>query len=123
MKIVNLYTAVTATTNGAITYQWLTKSRLDTIYASIWVLAGAGGPGVARYEFSLQSSAQSSINDPVGVITNVVGNTTAVSVSSNTQALVTPIGWAWAPVERLYVNATMSNVASAQANFSLICGI
>jgi hypothetical protein len=71
MKIVSLYTAASGTTNAAITYQWINRARLDTIFFSIYALAGAGALDVA-HEFSLQSTNQIGTNDPVGVIATKV---------------------------------------------------
>ena len=102
MKIVSLYTAASGTTNAAITYQWINRARLDTIFFSIYALAGAGALDVA-HEFSLQSTNQIGTNDPVGVIATV--RTTSLTISNGylNNGLITPIGFQFNAADRLYV--------------------
>jgi len=121
MKITTLVTSLTATTNAAISYQFINRQRLDAIYYSIFLLATAGGPSNVVYEFSLQSSGQQTTNDPVGVVATIRAGTTAISVASITDGLITPIGFQFQPVDRLYVNLLAGTAASAAgAHFTLL---
>lgn len=122
MRIITLYTAVTASTNAAITYQWISKSRLDTIFASVYQNAAAGGPTNSVFEFSLQSTSQIGTNDPIGVLMTVRATTQALSTSSVSNSLITPIGFQWQPVDRLYVNVSIGVALTASAaHFTLFC--
>jgi len=121
MRIINLYTGANVSTNAAVTYSFLQKTRLDTIFYSIHQLTAATALNSA-YEMSIQSTSQNAINDPVGSICFIHAAAPAVNLMAITQGLITPIGWQWEPIDRLYVHLIVAVAATSHAaNFTLIC--
>jgi hypothetical protein len=121
MRIINLYTGANTSTNAAVTYQWLQKTRMDTIFYSIHQLTAATALNSA-YELSIQSTSQNAVNDPVGSICFIHAAARATTLGEVTHGLITPIGWQWQPIDRLYIHLIVGVAATSHAaNFTLIC--
>jgi hypothetical protein len=121
MRVISLYTAANTNTNAAVTYQWLQRTRMDTIFASLYSLTAATALNTV-YEMSIQSTSQVGTNDPIGVIATFRTGAPAIQLQAVQNMLLTPIGWQWNPVDRLYVHVSVSVAATAHAaNFTLIC--
>lgn len=120
MRIVTLWSGATASANAAITYQCPVKMRLDTIFANASIVATGGGPAAMNWEVSLQSTAQLSTNDPVGVIAVFRFGTALLSQQNASSALYTPIGFQFEAGDRIYINMTAGNVSSQATNFGLV---